>query len=134
MRPVIIDCNNLCYIQRHAFGTDLSYDEEQTGIMWGFLHRLYDYAKQFETRRFLFCWDSRKSYRKLEYPEYKAHRHNVVKPKGVLESDRRIYSQFDKLRKEILPAIGFKNIYHHTYGGWDNRRCVLQVQAFGTVR
>ena len=116
MRPVIIDCDNMCHIQRHAFGDELSYQEELTGVIWGFLYRLYDFAKQFETNRFLFCWDSRKSYRKLEFPDYKANRH-YEKPPGVQESDSRIYAQFAKLKNEILPAIGFKNIYHRI--GWE---------------
>lgn len=116
MRPIITDCNNMCHIQRHAFGDDLSYQDELTGIMWGFLRMLLELSKQFETHRFLFCWDSRKSYRKMEYPEYKANRQQE-KTAGELEDNARIYEQFNKLQKEVLPAIGFRNIYHHT--GWE---------------
>lgn len=116
MRPIIIDCNNICHIGRHAFGEDMSYQDELTGVMWNFLRTLLQLAKQFESNRFFFCWDSRKSYRKLEFPEYKANRYRD-KTEGERESDGRIYAQFDKLQKEVLPAIGFQNIYHHT--GWE---------------
>ncbi len=130
MRPVIIDCNNICHIAKHAFGADLSHQEELTGVMWSFLRTLLRLAKQFETNQFLFCWDSRKSYRKLEFPDYKANR---IKPQteGERDTNKKIYDQFTKLQKEILPAIGFRNIYQHT--GWEADDIIAVVLRYLVV-
>ncbi len=113
MRTLIIDCNNVCYIARHAFGEDLSHDEEQTGVLWGFFNQLWRLAKQFETNRFLFAWDSRKSHRKLYYSGYKANRRQELSKEDRKSNDK-VYAQFTTLRKIILPQFGFKNIYMHT--------------------
>lgn len=109
MQPIIIDCNNLCFINFHAFGGKLSYDEQQTGILWGFFNHITRLSKRFESNWFLFCWDSRKNHRKLFFPEYKAQR--LAKTEEVPVDMGEIYSQFELLRKELLPEFGFKNIY-----------------------
>ncbi len=109
MRPIIVDANNWCFIQYHAFGGKLSYDEQQTGILWGFFSQIIRMAKRFESSRFIFCWDSRKSHRKLFFPEYKANRQ--AKTEEVPVDMTEVYAQFELLRKELLPEFGFKNIY-----------------------
>ena len=110
MRTLILDCNNIAYIARHAFGEDLSHEEEQTGVLWGFFNQIWKLAKQFETNKFLFAWDSRKSLRKQEYQGYKANR-RVSLTKGQVATEDKVYAQFSALRKNLLPAFGFKNIY-----------------------
>ena len=109
MRPIIIDSNNLCFINFHAFGGKLSYDEQQTGILWGFFNHIIRLAKRFESNRFIFTWDSRKSLRKIYFPEYKAQRQ--AKTEEVSLDMAEVYAQFELLRKELLPEFGFKNIY-----------------------
>ena len=103
---IIIDANNLCYKNFYTLG-GLSYKEEDTGIIFGFLSELLHLAKKFEARDFIFCWDSKKSYRKLIYPEYKVNRKD--KSPEELKSLSIAYKQFDLLRKEILPYLGFNN-------------------------
>ena len=116
MKTLIIDCNNLAYIARHAFGEILTHDEEQTGIMWGFFNHVWRLARQFETHKFLFAWDSRKSHRRRDYKGYKANRSNRRKDKTVVEraAEEKVYAQFNNLRKNLLPAFGFQNIYMQT--------------------
>ncbi len=111
MTPLIIDSNNLCYISRHAFGEDLTHEEEQVGILWGFFNQVWHLAKQFKTHKFLFAWDSRQSYRRQEFPAYKAGRHTESEP-GIIASNDAIYGQFVKLRAELLPQFGFRNVFH----------------------
>jgi len=103
---IIIDANNLCYKNFYTMG-GLKYKEEDTGIIFGFMSELLYLAKKFESRHFIFCWDSKKSYRKLIYPEYKANRKD--KSSDELKSLSIAYKQFDLLRKEILPYLGFNN-------------------------
>ena len=103
---LIIDCNNICYKSFFTTG-GLKYEEEDIGIIFGFMSELLFLAKKFEARDFIFCWDSKKSYRKLIYPEYKVNRKD--KSPEELKSLSIAYRQFDLLRKEILPYLGFNN-------------------------
>ncbi len=112
MKTLIIDSNNIAYIVRFAFGDELSHDEEQTGILWGFFNQIWKLACQFETNKFIFAWDSRKSYRRMYYCEYKANRRD--KTREDRSSEEKVYAQFTTLRKTLLPQFGFKNIHMHT--------------------
>jgi len=103
---IVLDCNNICYKNFYTLG-GLKYEEEDTGIIFGFLSELLFLAKKFESRNFIFCWDSRKSYRKLIYPEYKANR--TEKSEEEIKSLSVAYKQFNLIRKEILPYLGFNN-------------------------
>lgn len=108
-KTLVIDCNNLCYSSFYTFG-DLSYEEKKTGVIFGFLQRVLFLAKKFKTNKFIFCWDSRKSYRKLIYPEYKANRRkdlNEVERKDLALA----FKQFDELKEKVLPELGFRNIF-----------------------
>lgn len=122
-RPIIVDANNWCHIQWHAFGDKLSHDEELTGVLWGFFHQIILIAEKFNSNRFIFCWDSRKNLRKIEYPRkivvkegkeiiegYKANREARDPDEDVQD----IFDQFNMLQKELLPAFGFKNIFMQT--------------------
>lgn len=104
---LIIDCNNLCYSSFYTFGS-LSYLEKKTGVIFGFIQKIISLAKKFETSDFLFCWDSKKSYRKLIYLEYKANRRKDLSDQE--EADLKLaLEQFTELRINTLPAMGFNN-------------------------
>lgn len=110
MRPIIIDSHNLCYMALHTMG-DLSYREMSTGVVFGFFRILLTIAKKFNSRGFVFCWDSRHSIREKHYPDYKKKRNDSRKE--MSEHERAQYfsmlAQREQLRKEILPRLGFKN-------------------------
>lgn len=104
---LIIDCNNLAYSSFYTFG-DLSYQEKKTGVIFGVIQKIISLAKKFETNNFIFCWDSKKSYRKLIYPEYKANRRKDLTEQE--NADLQLaFEQFTELRTKTLPAMGFKN-------------------------
>lgn len=104
---LIIDCNNLAYSSFYTFG-NLSYQEKKTGVIFGFIQKVISLAKKFETKNFIFCWDSKKSYRKLIYPEYKANRR-----KDLTEQEKAdlqlAFEQFTELRTKTLLEMGFNN-------------------------
>ncbi len=104
---ILIDSNFLCYQAFYTLGS-LSYDDMKTGIIFGFLGRVLSIYERFECSDFIFCWDSRKSHRKREFPAYKVKRKE--KTKEEKEALQIAYVQFNLLKKEILPQIGFKNI------------------------
>ena len=112
MPRLIIDCSYLCYRSFYTMG-NLSYDEKKVGVIFGFLKQILKLSSQFETNKFVFCWDSKKSYRQLIYPEYKETRHKDLTPEQ--RNDLKIaHEQFSELREKILPYMGFANIFHRT--------------------
>jgi len=99
---IIIDANNIGYAMFHAMGPDK--------IAFGFLKQIVALSKTFETNRFIFCWDSKHSYRKTLYPAYKSNRRKDLDP--FQQSQLKLaFQQFNKLREEILPALGFQNVF-----------------------
>lgn len=107
---VIVDCNSICHRVRHTLG-GLSHDEQSCGVIFGFLRQLQTISKRLNTNKFLFCWDTRSSKRIELYPNYKANRHKVLSPEDQELNDI-AYAQFNLLKDEILPKIGFKNIFY----------------------
>ncbi len=112
MKTLLIDSNCLAHIAKHS-KKDLTYGEMETGVVFGFLEQIKILANKFNTNKFIFCWDSKKSKRKELYPDYKRHRH---KEKTEIEQieDNIAFKQFYDLRTTILPKLGFKNIYIQT--------------------
>jgi len=107
---LIIDCNNLAYAAYYSTGI-LSYDDLPTGVIFGFFNQLLKLAQKFDTDKFIFCWDSRKNHRKRIFPEYKLKRREGITPEE--EDQLKItFNQFSELRREILPAVGFRNVFH----------------------
>jgi len=127
--PLVIDCNFLCYKAMFSGAEDLTWEEKRTGIIFNFLLQIFKLAKVFETSRFIFCWDSRQSFRKKLYPEYKANRElEVLSPEEQIIK-KLGFRQFDEIRCDVLPALGFKNVFIQTgYEGDD--LIAAQVYAY----
>jgi len=98
---IIIDANNIAHRAKHVNG---SLDD---GIIFGFLNQVLTLSKILDCPNFIFCWDSRQSYRKILYPEYKANR---VK-NNLTDEDFDAFQQFKRLQSEILFSLGFKNVF-----------------------
>lgn len=113
MHSLIIDSNNLSHIAKHAM-RGLSYEERDTGVIFGFLNALLQLHKRFDyDTRFLFTWDSRKSFRKEDFSEYKSRRKKDREEKSGEEKeyDESARKQMTILRKYVLPTMGFRNNY-----------------------
>ena len=104
---ILVDCNSICHTCKHSMG-DLSFEEKKVGVIFGFLRQILTLAKLLDTNEFVFAWDSRSSNRIKMFPDYKKARRREKSPEEE-ELDSLAYAQFDKLRKEILPSIGFLN-------------------------
>ncbi len=108
---IILDCNYLCWRSMLKL-KGLSYDNYPTGVIYGFLRQVQILAERFNHPKFIFTWDSKRSYRKETLPTYKTrppsddpeliHLYKIGKP------------QFDIIRTIILPKMGFKNILLQT--------------------
>lgn len=109
---MVVDCAYLCYKSLYTM-EGLSHNEKMVGVIFGFIRQILKLSRQFETGNFVFCWDSRQSYRKLIDPEYKANRRKDLTDEQ--QEDLSIaYGQFDELREKVLPYMGFSNIFHQT--------------------
>lgn len=111
MNLLIIDSNFICHrAMRSMMG--LSHEEHATGVIFGFLREIQSLAKDFEYPRFVFTWDSKKSYRREVYPEYKK-KPPVEDPEmqDILQSGR---PQFSEIRLKVLPRLGFVNNFIQT--------------------
>lgn len=109
---MIVDCHYVCYRALHSMG-ELSFNEKKVAVIFGFLKAILKLSRDFKTRDFIFCWDSRQSYRELIYPQYKNNRRKDLTDEE--RSDLNIArSQFEELRTNVLPYMGFENIFHQT--------------------
>lgn len=112
---ILVDCHSIGYAVFHAMG-ELDYHGRKTGIAYGFFYQLLTLASKFNTNQFVFCWDSRKSIRKLHYPNYKNRPKNNSKTLSTGETlDREaFYAQMNELRQTWLPKLGFQNNFRYT--------------------
>lgn len=115
MLIVVIDALCLCHMARHTLG-DLTWENVQTGVIFGFLKRILQFAEKYETNKFIFTWDSKKSHRRQFFPDYKSDRRNHKKemtPEELVFLKTEL-KQFTTIRQIILPNMGFKNSFIQT--------------------
>ena len=112
MRITIIDANNVAHIAKHTTG-GLSYKGIPTGVIFGVLKQLLNVAKAVKADNYIFCWDSRKSNRKKKYPFYKK-RKEVPKTEKEKMEMLLVFQQFNALKTQVLPRMGFTNNYVQT--------------------
>jgi len=108
-KAVIVDSNFVGYRSKYAMGGTVS-DDLAIGIIFGFFTEIMSLAKKFSTNNFVFCWDSRQSLRKRLEKTYKKTRHTNMtaeEKKELLVS----WQAFTRLRNEILPIVGFRNVF-----------------------
>ena len=97
---ILIDGDNVGWIAHYSQG-ELSVDDLLTGTIFGFLRMIFSIADQFTTNQFIFCWDSRKSFRRKIYPEYKQKRHS----KEMTEEEERIRNEVRRQFVELRLAM-----------------------------
>lgn len=109
MKKVIIDSSALAHRVKYTLA-ELSTDFYDTGVIFGFLKKMLEIAKNFNSNKFLFAFDSRYSRRKDIYPTYKSKRKEDISEEMKLLNEK-CYKQLRELQREVLPYIGFKNIF-----------------------
>lgn len=114
-KTLILDCNGLAYAAKFSTA-HLSFAAQRTGIIFGFFKQVLTLADTFQTGQFVFCWDSKRNIRKAAFPGYKDKRHELpadpvkaAQEKAELEA---LFAQISLLRDEILPKMGFRNVFH----------------------
>jgi 5'-3' exonuclease len=107
---LILDCNYVSYVCAFALSRGMSYRGSRTEVIYGFMKQLFSLFENFEASQVVFCWDSRVSKRREIYPEYKSNRHKDLS-EDEKESRELVYDQFDEIKKNVLPFLGFANIF-----------------------
>jgi len=107
MTTLLIDSNYIGHQARFSHKGLKDSKGRPTNVLYGFLSRILFLGLMFKTNHIAFCWDSKKSIRKLIFPGYKNRTQNLTEEE--IEDRRKADIQFRLLEKEILPAIGFNN-------------------------
>lgn len=110
MNVILVDCFNVGHIAFHAMG-ELDYHGRRTGVVYGFMLKVLHLAKTFNTNRFVFCWDSQRSVRRMMYETYKDRPKNTVKKlsTGEVIDYMALHDQLISMRKYQLYQLGFAN-------------------------
>lgn len=105
---LIFDLHYIAW-RSHFANPSISCGEELTGAIHGVLQQILLLATKFKDIQVIFACDSIHNRRKKIYPLYK--KRDVI----IEEQDQWLYdqgtTQIQKLKKEILPWLGFKNIF-----------------------
>jgi 5'-3' exonuclease len=108
---LLLDVSYLCYRAAYTTG-NLEHEGAATGVIFGVLRDIIAFQEYHQSSKIVFCFDSKHSKRRMIYPEYKANRRNKGRedPK-VWDMLNDLHDQINRLRKELLPEIGFRNIF-----------------------
>jgi len=103
---LLVDSSFLMYRAMHSF-KDLTSEDMHTGVIYGFFEGLYSICNnpRFQSNKILMFADSRHSYRKRTFPDYKKNRH-ANKTDEEKEQLEIMHYQADILTKKILPDMG----------------------------
>lgn len=111
---IIVDALAICHAAKHAMKNyELTKDEVRTEIIFLFIRRILALANQIGSNKFVFAWDSRKSYRKKLCPTYKEQRRAELTLQEQI-INKIAFDQFAIIRCEVLPDIGLNNNFIQT--------------------
>ena len=108
---LLIDGNNLAYREGYS-KLGLSYQGKPTNVIYGFLYQILRLIRRFPGE-VCFCWDSKESFRRGFYPQYKMNRRKKSIEIDIID----ILSQINELKDNILPRIGYINNF--TQSGYE---------------
>lgn len=135
MAPIIlIDCHNVGHAAFYALG-QLDFHGRRTGVIYGFLLRIFSIAKKFDTIKFIFCWDSKQSIRRAHFKGYKDRnkKNKEIKTESELLDLKALHNQLDEIRDNTLPLMGFSNnLYRNGFEADDIIAAVIRNGEFPT--
>lgn len=115
MKPrkiTVFDTRAVLHSSKYALGKSrLSHNEKHTFVIFGFIMRLRAILERERPDIVVFTSDSKSSKRKEIYHLYKDNRDKSKKTADQIELDELAYPQFDIVEKEILPELGYRNLF-----------------------
>jgi len=110
---LIIDSETIAYSVFYTIGQELTYQNRNTGIIYGFFKTILSLGMKFNTGNMIFCWDAGVSWRHFNYPGYKQQRQE--KREQFSPEEKQAYDDFlfqkIQLNHEILPKVGLINSF-----------------------
>lgn len=107
---IVIDVPNLSHRNFHALGGVSGF---KLPTVYGLLRDLIYVSTRLKSNRFAFCFDSKTSERRKVYAGYQNNREDSP------ERDK-IHEEIDLLREEVLPSIGYTNVFSWEGGEADD--------------
>lgn len=109
---LLLDVNYLAYRALHSTGK-LSFQDNPTGVLYGVISEAVRCMERFQTRQVCWCFDYGKPKRLQALPTYKATRKTKRKEATAEEKQthREMKFQLHALRTEVLPELGFRNVF-----------------------
>lgn len=107
---LIIDSSSLAHRVKYSL-KDLSVEFTNTGVIYGFLNTILYLSREFETNKFVFTFDDQSYLRKQVFPDYKKKDVNKELTPEEIEANEKCMNQINLLYTDILPSLGFTNIY-----------------------
>jgi DNA polymerase I len=107
---VILDCSYFCYRCAYSMPKMETRSGVRSEIVYGFLQELLSLPDRIRGKigAWAFSWDSPRSRRRNRYPWYKSR----PKTEAEREALRPVFEQMHILREEVLPGIGFRNLWY----------------------
>lgn len=112
-RVLLVDTSSLLHAVKHSGFKQLRHKDRPTYITFGFLMKLQHLMKNTKANVTVFACDSLRedSIRKKIYPPYKEKRNTKEKTEKEIEMDAIAFPQFKEVQEDILPKIGYSNIF-----------------------
>ncbi len=112
-RILLMDTSSVLHIVKHAGGKHLKEKDKSTYIILGFLFKLQLLMQKTKPNVCAFATDSlpEDSVRRKMYPGYKFKRNTREKSEADLALDAIAWPQFDAMEQEVLPMMGYSNIF-----------------------
>lgn len=109
---LLIDVSNLTHKYFHTIPV-LYFKDDPTSVLFGFFQEVLRLRKRFDTDKIAFAFDGGHGKRLEVFPSYKWRRQEVWQEMTDNERElrRTLRSQEKRLRVELLPNAGFKNIF-----------------------
>lgn len=130
-RIAVVDVSYLCHRARFTTGA-LSHEGVRTGVVFGFLRDMRILKDALVVDTFVFAFDGGRSKRTDICSTYKANRDpGVLTPEERLELED-YHAQVRKLREELLPRIGYQNLFF--VPGFEGDDIIARVCADESVK
>jgi len=112
-RILLLDTSSVLHIIKHG-NKNIKKKDQSTYIIFGFLLKLQLLMRKTKANICVFATDSmpEDSLRKKIYPNYKLKRNTKEKTEKELKLDAMAWPQFDLVEQDILPSMGYSNIFN----------------------
>lgn len=107
---IVLDVSCLAYRAGHT-KNEMQHGDQKTGVIYGVLQDIKKLESHFGSEHFVFAFDSFKNHRRRKHPWYKL-RTQSNQP-AYQEIRSAVIQQGHLLREDILPALGYMNLFMH---------------------